>query len=425
MRVLVVGSGGREHALAWAIRRSPRASEVFVAPGNAGTAQVATNVPIAADDLEGLVAFAVSQACELVVVGPEVPLALGLADRLQAAGVRCFGPVAAAARVESSKAFSKRLMHDLGLPTAAFRVFADPDEAERYVRAQGAPIVVKADGLAAGKGAIVCQTVEEACTAIDQIGRQRVFGAAGDEIVVEQFLRGSEVSVLAFCDGVTVRPMIQAQDHKAAYDGDRGPNTGGMGAYAPAPLLNAPQLDEVTRRVLQPVVDGLRALGSPYVGVLYAGLMVSDGQINVLEFNCRFGDPEAQAILPLLKTDLLTVLEACVDGRLHEITLDWADLTTVCVVMASGGYPGHYTKGARITGLEQAQALPNVVVFHAGTRRVGEDIVTDGGRVLGVTAWDRDLRSARERAYAAVGLIDWPNVAYRHDIGAKGLEEQA
>lgn len=425
MRVLVVGSGGREHALAWAIRRSPRASEVFVAPGNAGTAQEATNVPIAADDLDGLVAFAQSQACDLVVVGPEVPLALGLADRFQATGVRCFGPIAAAARIEASKAFSKKLMHDLGLPTAAFRTFADPDEAEQYVRAQGAPIVVKADGLAAGKGAIVCQTVEEARTAIDQIGRQRVFGAAGNEIVIEQFLRGSEVSVLAFSDGVTVRPMIQAQDHKAAYDGDRGPNTGGMGCYAPAPLLSAAQLDEVTRRVLQPVVDGLRALGSPYVGVLYAGLMVSDDQINVLEFNCRFGDPEAQAILPLLKTDLLTVLEACVDGRLHEITLDWADLTTVCVVMASGGYPGHYTKGARITGLEQAQALPNVVVFHAGTRRVGDDVVTDGGRVLGVTAWDRDLRSARERAYAAVRLIDWPNVAYRHDIGAKGLEEQA
>jgi len=421
MRVLVVGSGGREHALAWAIARSPRADEVFVAPGNAGTAQIATNAPIAADDLDGLVAFALAQAIDLVVVGPEIPLALGLTDRLQAAGVRCFGPVAAAARIEASKAFSKALMRDLGLPSAAYRVFADPDEADAYVQAHGAPLVVKASGLAAGKGAIVCQTVDKAHAAIALIGRERAFGAAGDEIVVEEFLTGAEVSILAFSDGATVRPMIQAQDHKAAFDDDRGPNTGGMGCYAPAPLLDAAQLAEVTQRVLQPTIDGLRAQGSPYVGVLYAGLMVSEGDFQVIEFNCRFGDPEAQAILPLLETDLLDVLDACVDGRLHEVELTWADRTSVCVVMASGGYPDKYHTGLPIHGLESAAALPDVVVFHAGTRIEGEAVLTAGGRVLGVTACERDLPAAMRRAYEAVRLLSWEGAAYRHDIGAKGL----
>lgn len=420
-RVLVVGSGGREHALTWAIARSPRAARIFVAPGNAGTAQIAENVPIAADDLDALVAFALAQAIDLVVVGPEIPLALGLTDRMHAAGVRCFGPVAAAARIESSKAFSKALMRDLGLPSAAYRVFTDSDEADAYVQTHGAPVVVKASGLAAGKGAFVCQTVDEAHAAIALIGRERAFGAAGDEIVVEEFLSGTEVSILAFSDGVTVRPMIQAQDHKAAFDGDRGPNTGGMGCYAPAPLLDVAQLAEVTRRVLQPTVDGLRAQGSPYVGVLYAGLMVSDEDFQVLEFNCRFGDPEAQAILPLLENDLLDVLDACVEGRLDEVALTWADRTAVCVVMASGGYPDQYRKGLPIHGLAAAFALPDVVVFHAGTRLEGETVLTDGGRVLGVTAWDCDLPEAMRRAYEAVAAISWEGASFRHDIGAKGL----
>ncbi|MGI6374820.1 MAG: phosphoribosylamine--glycine ligase [Anaerolineae bacterium] len=424
MRVLLVGSGGREHALAWALARSPRCEALFVAPGNAGTAQVGCNVPIKAEDLDGLVRFAVQQSCGLVVVGPEMPLALGLADRLQAAGVRCFGPVEAAARIEASKAFSKALMRDLGLPTADYATFTDADAAEAHVRAVGAPIVVKASGLAAGKGAIVCQTVDEACAAIDLVGRQRAFGAAGDEIVVEAFLTGNEVSVLAFSDGLTVRPMIQAQDHKAAYDGDRGPNTGGMGCYAPAPLLNEAQLAVVTEQVLQPVVDGLRERGAPYVGVLYAGLMVAGDDLRVLEFNCRFGDPEAQAILPLLENDLLDVLDACVDGRLHEVELRWRRCTTVCVVMASGGYPGAYQRGLPIEGLDRAAALDDVVVFHAGTRLADGQVLTDGGRVLGVTAWAADLRAARERAYAAVDLIEWPGAFARRDIGAKGLREE-
>jgi phosphoribosylamine--glycine ligase len=423
MRVLLVGSGGREHALAWAIARSPRCETLFVAPGNAGTGQLGHNVPISADNLDELVRFAGEQCCDLVVVGPEMPLALGLADRLQAAGIRCFGPSAAAARIEASKAFSKTLMRDLGLPTADFATFCDADTAEAHVRAVGAPIVVKASGLAAGKGVIVCQTMDEAFVAIDTIGRKRAFGAAGDEIVIEAFVTGSEVSVLAFSDGVTVRPMIQAQDHKAACDGDRGPNTGGMGCYAPAALLDEAQLEAVTARVLQPTIDGLRQRGTPYVGILYAGLMVSADDLKVLEFNCRFGDPETQAILPLLENDLLEVLEASVDGRLHEIELRWRRLTSVCVVMAAQGYPGAYERGLPIEGLDAAAALDDVVVFHAGTRTVDGQVLTDGGRVLGVTAWASDLRAARDRAYTAVGRIHWPGAFARQDIGCKGLEE--
>jgi len=423
MRVLLVGSGGREHALAWAIARSPRCEALFVAPGNAGTGQLGHNVPISADNLDELVRFAGEQCCDLVVVGPEMPLALGLADRLQAAGIRCFGPSAAAARIEASKAFSKTLMRDLGLPTADFATFCDADTAEAHVRAVGAPIVVKASGLAAGKGVIVCQTMDEAFVAIDTIGRKRAFGAAGDEIVIEAFVTGSEVSVLAFSDGVTVRPMIQAQDHKAACDGDRGPNTGGMGCYAPAALLDEAQLEAVTARVLQPTIDGLRQRGTPYVGILYAGLMVSADDLKVLEFNCRFGDPETQAILPLLENDLLEVLEASVDGRLHEIELRWRRLTSVCVVMAAQGYPGAYERGLPIEGLDAAAALDDVVVFHAGTRTVDGQVLTDGGRVLGVTAWASDLRAARDRAYTAVGRIHWPGAFARQDIGCKGLEE--
>jgi len=423
MRVLLVGSGGREHALAWAIARSPRCETLFVAPGNAGTGQLGHNVPISADNLDELVRFAGEQCCDLVVVGPEMPLALGLADRLQAAGIRCFGPSAAAARIEASKAFSKTLMRDLGLPTADFATFCDADTAEAHVRAVGAPIVVKASGLAAGKGVIVCQTMDEAFVAIDTIGRKRAFGAAGDEIVIEAFVTGSEVSVLAFSDGVTVRPMIQAQDHKAACDGDRGPNTGGMGCYAPAALLDEAQLEAVTARVLQPTIDGLRQRGTPYVGILYAGLMVSADDLKVLEFNCRFGDPETQAILPLLENDLLEVLEASVDGRLHEIELRWRRLTSVCVVMAAQGYPGAYERGLPIEGLDAAAALDDVVVFHAGTRTVDGQVLTDGGRVLGVTAWASDLRAARDRAYTAVGRIHWAGAFARQDIGCKGLEE--
>lgn len=421
MKVLVVGSGGREHALVWALSRSPRVTQIHAAPGNGGTAELATNVPIAMDDLPALVAHAVSGRFDLVVIGPEGPLALGLADRLQAAGVRVFGPTQAAAQLESSKTFSKTFMQRNGIPCAASESFDRYEAAVAYLAAHPAPIVVKADGLAAGKGAIVCQTDVEAHKALQRIMKQRVFGSAGDRVVIEEFLRGQEVSVLAFADGKCAVPMILAQDHKAAWDGDRGPNTGGMGCYAPALVLDAALLARVEREVLQPAMDGLGEIGAPYVGVLYAGLMVADGDFRVLEFNCRFGDPEAQAILPLLETDLIDVIGACIEGRLDQVALQWAPRSSVCVVMASGGYPGSYETGDEILGLDDAAELDDVVVFHAGTRRDRDRVLTAGGRVLGVTALARDLRDAVNRAYEAVRSIHWPGVMYRSDIGAKGL----
>ena len=421
MKVLVVGSGGREHCLAWALSRSPQVDEICVAPGNGGTADLATNVPLAADDVAGITSYVEEEGFDLVVVGPELPLALGLSDALSARGARVFGPSAAAARIESSKAFSKDFMRRCGIPTAEYAVFDDYDRALAYLEDHPSPIVVKASGLAAGKGAIVCQTGEEARAALGRIMRQRAFGQAGDQVVIEECLVGQEVSVLAFADGHTVAPMILSQDHKPAYDGDRGPNTGGMGTWAPAPVLDEELLERVREQVLQAAVDGLAELGTPYVGVLYAGLMVSDGDFEVLEFNCRFGDPETQAILPLLETDLVTVMEACIDGRLDQVSLGWSPEACVCVVMASGGYPGHYERGLPIEGLADVADMPDTVVFHAGTKRDGDRLLSAGGRVLGVTSWANDLRGAIERAYAAVKRIHWPRVMYRTDIGAKGL----
>jgi phosphoribosylamine---glycine ligase len=421
VKILVVGSGGREHALLWALSRSPEAHELYIAPGNGGTEELATNVLIGADNISGLTDYATEQSMDLVVIGPEIPLALGLTDALQAKGLCVFGPSAAAARLESSKAFSKDFMRDQHIPTAAYRTFDDYEEALGYLRTHPAPIVVKASGLAAGKGAVVCRTDAEARETVQQMMRKHVFGTAGDLVVIEECLRGQEVSVLAFADGRTVVPMLRAQDHKAAYDGDQGPNTGGMGAYAPADLLDDALMQRVLREVLQPTLDGLRQAGTPYVGVLYAGLMVYEGDFKVLEFNCRFGDPEAQVILPLLQTDLAEVLLACVEGRLAEVPLQWSPGACACVVMASEGYPGHYQSGHRISGLEQAAEMENTVVFHAGTKRVGTHILTAGGRVLGVTAWADGLASAIACAYAAVEVIHWPGAMYRRDIGAKGL----
>lgn len=424
MKVLVVGSGGREHALVWALCRSRWVREVHIAPGNGGTGELAVNVPIAAEDVAGLTAYAREQRFDLVVIGPEAPLALGLTDALQRAGLAVFGPSAAAARLESSKVFSKDFMRDHGIPTAAYRTFADYDQALAYLDAHPAPIVIKADGLAAGKGAMVCRTDSEAREALRQILRERIFGAAGDQVVIEECLTGQEVSVLAFCDGCTVAPMALAQDHKAVFDGDRGPNTGGMGCYAPAPVLDDALRRRVVAEVLQPTVDGMARLGAPYVGVLYAGLMVQDNDFKVLEFNCRFGDPEAQVILPLLETDLVTVIEACIAGKLDQVSLNWAARSCVCVAMASAGYPGSYKKGYEISGLREAASLPNTVIFHAGTQRDGDRVLTAGGRVLGVTAWADDLPQAIRQAYAAVDLIHWPGAMCRRDIGAKGLAKR-
>ncbi len=424
VKVLVVGSGGREHALVWALSRSPQETELFVAPGNGGTAAMATNVPIKAEDIAGIVSFASEQQIDLVVVGPEAPLALGLVDQLQSAGIRAFGPSAAAARIEASKAFSKIFMREHGIPTAAFGNFTDYGSALSYLDAHPAPIVLKADGLAAGKGVLVCETDDEAREALRAIMLDHRFGAAGDRVVIEEFLTGQEVSVLAFADGKHVEPMLLSQDHKAAYDGDRGPNTGGMGCYAPANILSRSMLQRVITEVLQPTVDGMAAAGTPYVGVLYAGLMIQDDDFQVLEFNCRFGDPETQVILPLLETDLLSVFEACVAQELDQIALRWTGKSAACIVLASGGYPGDYERGLVIEGLGSVPQGDDLIVFHAGTRQDGKRLITDGGRVLGVTGIADDLRGALSGAYAAADKIRWPGVFYRHDIGARGLAQE-
>jgi phosphoribosylamine--glycine ligase len=424
VKVLVVGSGGREHALLWALNRSPQQTRLYVAPGNGGTGRLATNVPIKAEDIDGIVDFAVAEQIDFVVVGPEAPLAMGLVDRLQHAGIRAFGPTAAAARVEASKAFSKTLMRDRGIPTAWFAHFTDYDSARAYLDAHPAPIVLKADGLAAGKGVLVCQTDEEAREGLRAIMLDHRFGAAGERVLIEEYLTGQEVSVLAFADGEHIEPMILAQDHKAAYDGDRGPNTGGMGCYAPARLLDDRMLQRVTTEVLHPAIDGLAALGSPYVGVLYAGLMVRDDDYKVLEFNCRFGDPETQVILPLMETDLLSVLEACVSQELDQIALCWSHRSAACVVMASGGYPGDYERGLSIEGLDRVTPSDDLLVFHAGTRQDGRRTITDGGRVLGITGIGDDLDTALKRAYAATLQIHWPGAYYRNDIGARALGQE-
>ncbi|NOY45734.1 MAG: phosphoribosylamine--glycine ligase [Deltaproteobacteria bacterium] len=421
MKVLVVGGGGREHALVWKIAQSPRVTAVFAAPGNAGTAGLARNVPIAADDVDSLLAFAETEGVDLTVVGPEAPLVLGIVDRFRERGLRIFGPTAAAARLEGSKAFAKAVMDRFGVPTAAYQEFTDPAAARAYIREQGAPIVVKADGLAAGKGVTVARTVDEALAAVDAMMVDRAFGEAGGRIVVEECLEGEEASFLAFCDGRTVLPMASSQDHKPVFDDDQGPNTGGMGAYSPAPVVTPELFDRIVDTVIRPVVDGLGREGNPYVGVLYAGLMIRGDEVKVLEFNCRFGDPECQPIVMRMKGDLLPVLEACVDGTLDRVDLEWDPRPAVCVVMASGGYPGAYEKGLEIRGLEDAAALDDVVVFHAGTRQEAGKVVTAGGRVLGVTALGDDIPSAIERAYQAVDRISWPGVHFRRDIGRKAL----
>ncbi len=425
MRILVVGGGGREHALVWKLAQSPQAEALFCAPGNAGIAALATCVPIAPDDVEGLVRFAERERIDLTVVGPELPLTLGLVDRFAARGLRAFGPTAAAARLEGSKVFAKELLGRLGVPTAAFAVFDDPDAAVRHVRARGAPVVVKADGLASGKGVFVCATVAEALAAIDAVMRRRAFGEAGARIVVEDCLVGEELSFMAITDGTTVLPLAPAQDHKRALDGDRGPNTGGMGAYSPAPVATSALEAAVMREVMEPVVRGLAAEGVRYTGVLYAGLMVHEGRAQVLEFNVRFGDPEAQVLLVRLRADLVELLARACDGRLAGAEIAWDPRAAVCVVLAAAGYPGAVTGGEVIAGLERLAGWRDGVVFHAGTRLVDGRVVTAGGRVLGVTALGADIGAAVDAAYAAVAEIDWPGMHFRHDIGARALGRAA
>ena len=422
MKVLVIGSGGREHALVWKIRQSPRASKIYCAPGNAGIADQAELVALAADDIDGLLAFAENEQIDLTIVGPELPLSLGIVDQFEARGLRVFGPNRAAAQLEGSKAFTKELMQQQGVPTAAFGVFRDPDEASRYVEEVGAPIVVKADGLAAGKGVLLCTTQAEAQDAINAIMRERQFGEAGDQVVIEEFLQGEEASFLALTDGSHILPLASSQDHKQVFDDDQGPNTGGMGAYSPAPVVTPALTEQIVRDVLTPVVQGLKQRGIVYKGVLYAGLMIHKAQAKVLEFNVRFGDPECQPLMLRLKSDLVDVIEAAIDGRLDEITLDWDDRPAVCVVLASEGYPGSYEKGKGISGLEQFTDWQDGAVFHAGTKRQADTIVTNGGRVLGVTATGTDIRQAITATYQAVERITWSGMHYRRDIGQRAVE---
>ena len=417
MRVLVVGGGGREHALAWRLSRSPQVEGVWCAPGNAGIADVATCVALAPDDLKGLVRFAREQAIDLTVVGPEMPLTLGVVDRFAQEGLRAFGPTAAAARLEGSKVFAKELLRQLRVPTAFFGAFDDADEAARFIDEVGAPVVVKADGLAAGKGVFICPTVPEAKDAVDQIMSQRLFGDAGERVVVEQFLQGEELSFMAITDGDVVLPLAESQDHKRALDGDRGPNTGGMGAYSPVPLMTPALREHVMRDIMEPVVAGLDRQGTRYTGVLYAGLMVQDGQAKVLEFNVRFGDPEAQVLMMRLKSDLAALMDAAVEGALADVSVEWDPRAAACVVLAAEGYPGAVERGRPIDGLEALRGWPNGMVFHAGTRRDGDRVVTDGGRVLGVTALGDTIAGAVASAYEAVARIGWPGMYFRADIG--------
>jgi len=424
MKVLVVGGGGREHALAWKLRQSPRVNALWCAPGNAGIAQHAQCVPVAADDLRGLLRFAREHEVDLTVVGPEVPLTMGIVDRFAAAGLRAFGPTAAAARLEGSKAFTKDLLRQLRIPTAFFGVFTDADEAIRYVHEVGAPVVVKADGLAAGKGVFICATVDDAVEAIDELMRGRLFGDAGARVVVEEFLEGEEVSFMALTDGTTVLPLATSQDHKRALDGDLGPNTGGMGAYSPAPAITPALHDRIMAEIMEPVVHGMAKQGVRYTGVLYAGLMLHDDRAKVLEFNVRFGDPEAQVILARLRSDLAELLDRACNGQLAGTTIEWDPRPAVCVVVAAEGYPGTVEKGRVIEGLGALEGWRDGVVFHAGTRRLETPpglVVTDGGRVLGVTALGDTIAHAIDAAYDVTARIHWPGMHYRRDIGHRAL----
>jgi phosphoribosylamine--glycine ligase len=422
MRILVVGSGGREHALCWAIAASPLCDKLYCAPGNAGIAEEAECVPIKADEIDKLVAFARDSKIDFVVVGPEAPLVAGLADKLRAAGIKTFGPSAKAAALEGSKSFTKELCAKYAIPTAAFKRFTEAAPARAYVRAQGAPIVVKADGLAAGKGVVVARTVEEAEIAIDSMLTSREFGAAGAEIVIEECLEGEEASFFALVDGKTALPLASAQDHKTVGEGDTGPNTGGMGAYSPAPIVTDAMADEVMKTIILPTVRAMEAEGNPFTGVLFAGLMIGPKGPKLIEYNVRFGDPECQALCLRLVSDLLPALIAAADGMLANFHLRWKAETSLTVVMATRGYPGSYQKGSEIRGLDRAAQLRDVVVFHAGTERSPDGrILAHGGRVLGVSAIGKSVAEAQARAYAAVDQIDWPEGFCRHDIGWRAI----
>jgi len=422
MKVLLIGSGGREHAIAWKLAQSKDLSKLYIAPGNPGTAQCGQNVPISAEDTDKLLDFARQNDVGLVVVGPEDPLAAGVVDAFEAAGIKAFGPSADAAQLEADKAFAKQLMRSTSISTAEGRIFDRFSDAKAYIASRDEAVVVKAAGLAKGKGVFVCDDPADGILAAEKIMCDKIFGEAGDKIIVEDKLLGEEASILAFVDGQNIYIMESSQDHKPIGDGDTGPNTGGMGAYSPAPVVTEDLMNRITREILVPVVDGMNRSGTPYKGVLYAGLMITGGGPRVLEFNVRFGDPEIQPIFMRLKSDLLAVCLAVCDGTLDRITLEWDPRPAVCVVMASGGYPGDYEKGKKITGLEEADSIEDVIVFHAGTKEKDGDVVTNGGRVLGVTALGQTISDAKARAYRAVDKIKFDGAYCRRDIADKAIK---
>ncbi|MGI2295011.1 phosphoribosylamine--glycine ligase [Paenibacillus sp. GXUN7292] len=420
MRIMVVGGGGREHAIVWALKKSEKVKEIFCAPGNAGIAQLAECVPISVMEFDELISFAKDAYIDLVIVGPDDPLAAGLVDAFEAAGIPAYGPSKAAAEIEGSKIFMKDLLKKYNIPTAAYETFTDYESALSYLREQTAPIVIKADGLAAGKGVTVALTMEEAEKALREAMVDKVFGDAGNQIVIEEFLQGQEMSILAFVDGETVRAMVPAQDHKPIFDGDKGPNTGGMGTYTPLPHIDPAIVQQSIDTIIIPTAKAMVSEGRPFRGVLFAGLMITKDGPKTIEFNARFGDPETQVVLPRLETDLVDIVLASLNGRLDQLDIQWSDEAAVCVIVASEGYPGSYPKGKVISGLEAAEAQ-GALIFHAGTAKQDDQIVTSGGRVLGIVGRGRDIAEARNRAYEAVAVIDFEGKQNRTDIAAKAL----
>ncbi|ADL13803.1 phosphoribosylamine--glycine ligase [Acetohalobium arabaticum] len=423
MKVLVIGSGGREHTLVWKLNQSPQVDKIFTAPGNAGTAQLSENVDIEDNDVEELVEFATEEEVDLTFVGPEAPLVAGIVDRFREEGLKVFGPNKEAAKLEGSKVFSKNLMAKYDIPTAKYDAFIEVDNAITYIKEVGAPIVVKAEGLAAGKGVIIAETEEEAIEAVETIMLDKKFGQAGERVVIEEYLDGEEATVLAFTDGETIVPMLSSQDHKQAYDNDEGPNTGGMGAYAPAPVVTDKVLQKAYDEILVPTIEALQQEGIKYKGILYAGLMIEDNEPKVLEYNVRFGDPEAQPVLSLLETDLVEIAEAVIAEDLASVEVEWSDKTAVCVIMASGGYPIDYETGKEITGIKETEA-DGTTVFQAGTEVKNDKLVTAGGRVLGVTALGDDYQETINKAYQGIEKIEFEDAEYRTDIGQKALNHK-
>jgi phosphoribosylamine--glycine ligase len=422
MKILVIGSGGREHALVWKISQSPKVSKIFCAPGNAGISHLAQCVDIGEDNMVGLANFAQKMKIDLTIVGPELPLSRGMVDEFDKLGLKIFGPNQKATQIESSKVFSKYLMKKYNIPSANYAVFQDIKKAFDYVKQQAFPLVIKADGLAAGKGVFIVKGIKQAKEALDSLMKKKIFGDAGEYVVIEEFLEGEEISVLAFSDGKTVVPMVSSQDHKKIFNKDKGPNTGGMGAYSPVPFYNDLSRKIVLQKILKPTIEGLKTEGREYKGVLYAGLILTKEGPKVLEFNARFGDPETQVVLPRLQTDLIDVLNAVIEGNLHKINLKWKDNAVVCVVIASGGYPGKYQKGKVIDGLKSLEEMKNIIAFHAGTKFQDGKVVTSGGRVLGITAWADTIFKAKEKAYEGVEKIYFEEMYYRKDIALKGIK---